>query len=202
MKRLLSVLLALMLVIGCIFALSACGDEEETSVAETSVAETASSEPETSKTGTTLTETYKGETLTYEKGAISFAYPADWTFTDGSIPQMIDVETGNNINLVTETLTDDTREVYAELDTEYYNNSLKPAYEAMGYSVGSATVEKITNQNGVALASLSYSMTYSGVEMDMVQIFCMDDTDCYIITYTGVTDSSFLNTLINSVTFG
>ena len=97
MKRLLTCLLALILVLTCVFAMTACGEKEDpkkeseaedtSSVGSAESAESAESTPEAYKPA-------KGYKL-YSKSGISFAYPENWEIEDDVI---ID-ENGNNINM-------------------------------------------------------------------------------------------------------
>lgn len=186
MKRLLTCLLALILVLTCVFAMTACGEKEDpkkeseaedtSSVESAESAESAESTPEAYKPA-------KGYKL-YSKSGISFAYPEDWEIEDDVI---ID-ENGNNINMNYSAASKAEAEVFRTLSNDTFMELMGNLYEAMGMSVSNHNVKTVTNASGVEVISCEFSLSFEGIEMNMCQFIILGEKKHYTITITEMTD--------------
>ena len=116
MKKLISLLLSLVLSIGCALSLTSCS--------------------------ATPPEVPEGYVL-YENDDLSFAYPEGWVSQKGSITILASsLSGGNNITLAYEEKTD----AYEDLTVESFNTLLKPSLESIGMSIsGIVITEEKTN---------------------------------------------------------
>ena len=180
MKRLLTCLLAFVLVLTCLFAMTACGEKEEpkkeSEAEDTSSAESAESTPEAYKPA-------KGYKL-YSKSGISFAYPENWEIEDDVI---ID-ENGNNINMTYSAASKADAEVFRTLSNDTFMELMGNLYEAMGMSVSNHNVKTVTNASGVEVISCEFSLSIEDIEMNMCQFIILGEKKHYTITITEMTD--------------
>lgn len=196
MKRLLTCLLALILVLTCVFAMTACGEKEDPK--KESEAEDTSSVEETVSTPKEYVpaEGYK----LYTKSGISFAYPKAWTLTDGAQPVMQDIN-GNNINMTSENTSKANNELYESLSNDNFMDVFGAAYEAMGMTIGKYDVKKEANEFGTEVIRCEFSLTYQGVKMNMYQFIVMGEKKNFVITVTEVTDiSDVVDEVFKSIT--
>lgn len=170
MKKTISMLLLLALTLCSVLAVSSC---------------TADTPPE-------IPEGYK----LYENSDLSFAYPEDWSMQSGSVVMLINpAGVGNNINVVYENKTD----AYDDLTVESFNESLKPAYEAMGMRISNVAVSHETTNN-VNYTKLSYSATVSGTKMKQTALIATIGNYTYSITITETNaDAELVETVINTL---
>ena len=152
MKRTLAILLALLMAL----SIASCG------------AQTAKS-----------SKTPDGYTI-YENEAISFAYPEDWTVTDGSTVT-ITGPNGNNITVVYEDKTD----MYENMTTESYKSELVPVYESMGLAIENPTVKQ-TKHNGMKFTIFTHTMITSTKRVDQTQYITTIGDKTHIVTVTEV----------------
>ena len=122
--------------------------------ANTSIETTANTSIETTATAP---EGYK----LFSDGYISFAYPENWSKTEGSVTLIQNNSTGNNITVVYEAKTD----YYEDLTVTKFNSELKPVYEAMGLSISDTSVKHKTNSNDVKITRLSFTTVAAGKSM-------------------------------------
>ncbi len=186
MKKTLTCLLALVLVLTSLFAMTACGEKEDpkkeseaedtSSVESAESAESAESTPEAYKPA-------KGYKL-YSKSGISFAYPEDWEIEDDVI---ID-ENGNNINMNYSAASKAEAEVFRTLSNDTFMELMGSIYEAMGMSVSNHNVKTVTNASGVEVISCEFSLSFEGIEMNMCQFIILGEKKHYTITITEMTD--------------
>ena len=162
MKKSLSILLALLMIL----CLIACG------------AQTAES-----------TKTPDGYTI-YENNAISFAYPEDWTVTDGSTVT-ITGPNGNNITVVYEDKTD----MYENMTTESYKSELVPVYESMGLAIENPNVKQ-TQHNDMKLTIFTHTMITSSKCVNQTQYITTIGDKTHIVTVTEVVED---DTLVENV---
>lgn len=223
MKRIFSMFLAFVLVIGCVLALSACGDEETESKAESKTeseteSETASSAAESTGDESSVEESvedtssvsdetssgeYTGESLVYEGGKVTFAYPAEWTlYDDETQPSAMNDSGDEAITLASVELAGEDGAIYTNIDQAFYENYVKEAYEILGFTASDATIESKTNAKGTEVIVMTYSLSYDDEgtvsETDVVQIFCFDETYCHMITYSAYS-TDFSAVLIDSI---
>ncbi len=133
---------------------------------------------------------YNGETFT-------FAYPENWTKTDGSVVILMNESgAGNNITVAYEPKTD----MYVNMTTETFGDTLGQILTTGGITPVGATVEQITNANGVKITKIHYTAEVSGVSMaQTIAIFPVADNN-YVVTITELSeDASFVATVIDSI---
>lgn len=183
MKKTLTCLLALVLVLTSLFAMTACGEKEdpkkESEAEDTSSvesAESAESTPEAYKPA-------KGYKM-YSKSGISFAYPEDWEIENDVI---ID-DNGNNINMTYSAASKADAEVFRTLSNDTFMELMGSIYEAMGMSVSNHNVKTVTNASGVEVISCEFSLSIEGIEMNMCQFIILGEKKHYTITITEMTD--------------
>ena len=125
----------------------------------------------------------------YDNGAISFAYPEGWTKTDGSTVILTNPDgSGNNITVVYENKTD----LYATMDVEGFNDKIKPSLEAAGMSVSNVSVTQTENAGGFDLTKMSYSASFSGVNMTQTLYILNTKDKTYVVTITETTPDTAL----------
>ena len=158
--------------------------------ANTSIETTANTSIETTATAP---EGYK----LFSDGYISFAYPENWSKTEGSVTLIQNNSTGNNITVVYEAKTD----YYEDLTVTKFNSELKPVYEAMGLSISDTSVKHKTNSNDVKITRLSFTTVAAGKSMKQtVLIFTVADRT-YSVTITEVvSNTAVINTAFDSIT--
>lgn len=122
----------------------------------------------------------------YDNGAITFAYPADWVKADGSVVILTD-ETGmgNNITVAHEPVS----ELYTAMTVETFDTTLRPVYEAMGFSVSDVAVEQLVNESGIAVTKISHTTVMNGGSMFQTMFIRAAGDQNYIVTVTEVTEA-------------
>lgn len=178
MKKIICYLLALCMAFCCVLALVACGGDE---TPDSSSLE-ASSEV---SAGYVLPEGYQ----LYENGYVSFAYPSDWTVTDGSTVILQNTENTNNITVVYENATD----MYENMTTESFVADLQPTLEAMGMTVSGVKVTQKEN-GGLAVTEMTYTIAFNGVSMGQTVYAVTVSDRTYSVTVTEVVPDSALVT--------
>ena len=91
MKKLLCTLAVLVLLVGTLVVMSACGGADTTAEATTTAPVT---------TVPVIEAPIPDDYTLYDNGDISFAYPESWAKTDGSTVLLQDAVTGNHITVV------------------------------------------------------------------------------------------------------
>ena len=170
MKKTLSTLLVVTLVISCLFALSGCSMIQDPMASE--------------------------DTRLHSDGCLSFEYPMNWIKMPFGVDMVMDTEgTGNNINVSYEAKND----LYDDIDIEKFNEVLKPAFEEAGLVVSNATVEKGTT-NGLDYILLSYDSVMGGSNMHQTQVITTVGERTYILTITEmVADPDLVETVISTL---
>lgn len=195
MKKTLICLLALVLVLTCLFAMTACKEDEDpkkeseaedtSSLAEiSSVESTSSQESASSETDTSSEEAALEGYALYSKDGISFVYPEDWEIENDII---ID-ENGNNINMTYTAASKEAAEVYESLSNDTFMDLLGNIYEAMGMTINSYDVKTNPNENGVKIICCRFSLSLEGIEMNMCQFLVLGEKKHYTVTVTEMTD--------------
>lgn len=195
MKKTLTCLLALVLVLTSLLAMTACGEKEEpkkeseaedtSSLAEiSSVESTSSQESAFSETDISSEETAPEGYALYSKDGISFVYPEDWEIENDII---ID-DNGNNINMTYSAASKADAEVFRTLSNDTFMELMGSIYEAMGMSVSNHNVKTVTNASGVEVISCEFSLSIEGIEMNMCQFIILGEKKHYTITITEMTD--------------
>ncbi len=164
MKKLLSLTMTVIMVCMAVFAFASCG-----------------------KDATPIPEGY----VKYDNGDIYFGYPEDWRKSSGSVVTLTNSSgTGNNITVVNEEKTEEQK----SYDLDFFNENMKPAYELMGMKISNAAVEQTTNENGIEITKITYTVTVksNGTKMDQTQFIANGSDYTYIITVTEVTQDDIL----------
>ena len=177
MKKTMTRLLAVLLILSCIFAMTACDEEKDDK--KTDKDESVSVDTEKNKEYT-LAEGYS----LYQKEGISFAYPSSWTLTDGSSPVMTS-SNGNNFNMSYELANKENTEAYESLSKDTFMELIGNMLVAMGMTVSGVEVETKTNDGGVEIIVCTYDATYMGKQMSYCQYFILGVEKHYIITATA-----------------
>ncbi len=165
---------------------------EETASEEVTSEETASEDTASEDTTSDDVPATK-DTVVYTDGSISFEYPKGFTGGEqGSVKQLIDNTTGNNIALGSSAKTN----VYHEMTEAIFNTTLKAQLESMGMTVTDYMHEVETNEKSEEIAILSFTNTYSGMTMKQV-LFAVNTSDkTYIVTVTEVIEDEDLVKLV------
>ena len=168
MKKLLCMFLALMMVFGSLFVLSAC-DEKDKEKDDQSTEEPAKPFQ--------VPEGY----ATYENDDISFAYPEGWKKNEmGTLVMLVDMEKGNNVTVTYQAKSD----VYSTMDVSGFNQLLKPSYEAAGMTVSNLKVSQTKNSGQFSVTKITYEATQSGNNFNQMMVVIAAGEYDYIITVT------------------
>ncbi len=163
MKRIASLLTAGIMLLCCILAFSACETPKEA----------------------VIPEGYQ----VYSNDDISFAYPEEWTKTDGStVILMNESGVGNNITVVYEAKSS----FYSTMDVEDFNTSMKPSLEAVGMTVTNVVVTQTENDLDVSITKISYNASMNGVSMSQTIFITTAGSRTYSVTVTETTSASEL----------
>ena len=186
MKKLLCLLLAVTMLLGSMFVLSAC-DEKDKKKDET---EETKAEAPSVPTGYAL----------YENDYVYFVYPEGWEKKDMSgIGVLVDSSTGNNITVAYEIKSD----VYATMDLEGYNSLLKPAFQSQGMSVSNIKISQLKNAAGINVTKIEHTAVQSGNTMNQVLFVIPTGEYNYVVTVTqgkGKEISGLVDTVFESLT--
>lgn len=118
----------------------------------------------------------------YQNDDIAFAYPMEWEKTDGSIPIMLDLLTGNNITVAYDAKTD-----YSTLTRSVFVNEMQPILEATGLEISNASVKQKTH-NGLNITIISYdAVTVNEQELVQTLIYVNTSSHTYNIVVTEAT---------------
>lgn len=199
MKKILSSLLTILLLVSLCACTDAPDSENENTYASTT--ETTTTTEITTTTETTETTEEKKPAITdhyqmYDNGTISFYYPNGWTLTDGSIVLLTDIMTGNNISIVSEPKND----YYATLTTESFYTDMKPVLESMGMAISEASVKQTQNENDLAMIVITYTASFMDTEMTQTQYIVNADNLTYSVTVTEmVPNAELIETVFNTL---
>lgn len=176
MKRRLSISLALVLVLICMFSLTSCFATD----------------------GPGINEGYKS----FNNGAISFDYPETWLNIPfvkefAGMNMIMDLEgSGNNINVNSIPKTDEFEKIE---DADAFLEQIAPEIESSGMTVKDGKLEKGTT-NGLDYVMVSFSSTQSDLPMYQSIIFTTVGEYTYLITVTEVQpDSVYVETIISTL---
>ena len=118
---------------------------------------------------------------TFSNEELSFAYPADWEKIDGSITYFISLDSsGNNINILFQEPIDD----LSIITSDSYKNTIIQTFEAAGWEASQFQSELLTNQNNVAIAKTSCTITMGAKSARSIQFTFNTETKSYVITLT------------------
>lgn len=190
MKKILSLILALLMMVSAMFAFASCesfdadGNDEKEDVDD--------KKDDNSKKEPTVPEGYK----MYDNGDIRFAYPEEWKVDDGSVAVISSKNGGNNITVAYE----DKSDFYDDLTAEKFMSTMGPQFSAFGQNISNVKVAHPTNEAGVKLTKISFNNTVSGVKMNQTMYVIASGSRNYIVTVTEVTtDAELVNTVFDTL---
>lgn len=197
MKKITCTLLALVLLLSCIFLLAACGEEqtEQSSVseqAESSVQAESSEQVESSELQESSEESkYElpdGYQL-YDNGYISFAYPSDWTITDGVTVILMGTQSTNNITVAYEAKTD----MYENWTHDEYVAFFEEVYASMNAPISNTKIEQI-KKGDMHITVLALDTVVNGIAMTQTAYVVTTSNRTYSVTVTEVVSDPELKT--------
>ena len=192
MKKFLSMLLALVVILSAVTIFISCDSDEKDDDATEAVTTTAA----TTVAATTDSGLPKGYKL-YKNEDISFVYPESWALLEEDGTVLIqNSETGDNISLTSEPRTD----AYDGIDGMKFAEIYSPIYEQLGMGITDIFVKE-KETNGIAVTEILYKvyMFDSAFYMMTTQyIFHVDDLTYTLVT-TVVSDRQFRNKLFTSL---
>ena len=174
MKKNFCVVLALIVALGCVFGLTACGKDDS-----------GEKKPE-------IPEGYKK----YQNEAISFGYPEEWSTQEGSVTILSDASgEGNNITVVS----GEDDGTYKDMTIEKFNTTVKPAYEVMGMSVSDVSLETVT-VNGLSVLKIAYTVSAAEISLGQTQFIVSIEGKVHAITVTESTpDAKLVSTVLETL---
>lgn len=188
MKKLLCLLLAVTMLMGSLFVLSACDEKDKDKDDDKS----------TEAPGNSSFQMPEGYVI-YENDDISFAYPEGWQKSEmGMMVMLVDMTTGNNITLVYQEKSD----IYTTMDVAGFNQLLKPSYESAGMAVSDVKVSQVKNSGNFSVTKISYKATQGGNNFNQLMVVIQSGEYDYIVTVTeGITTPAdgLLDTVFNSL---
>lgn len=200
MKKLLVLMLALMLTVSC-FAVVSC-DKEEAKTPQTTTGEQ-TTEEQTTEEQTTEEQTTEKPTLKaptgyqlYNDGHIAFAYPVEWSKTEGSTVILQKTGGVNNITVVYVAKTD----YFEKLTTSTFISEMKPAYSAMGMTISDEAVTQVENEWGTKITKITYTATVQSTVMKQTQLVTTVGERTYTVTFTeGQPAANGVQTLLETL---
>lgn len=177
MKKVISLLVVVCLMLGCMLALNACNKKDD-------------DEADKPQLKVNAPEGYTAWT----NNDIGFAYPSAWTKTDmsGVVMLVQNSTTGENINVAVEAKTT----IYSTLTTDNFLTVLGSMFEAAGASISNVTVEQTQTTNGVGVVKAVFknTMTTSGytVTVWQTQFYITVDQLTYSVTATAFSYSDVI----------
>lgn len=186
MKKLLSALLVLSLLICCIASFSSCdiienilpqdNEEKNPEAEKTPEAEKKPATPE-------VPEGYK----LFKNDDISFAYPDNWGSEIGSLSILQELSTNNNITVVYEAKTT----MYDDMTVSEFKKMMQPSMSSAGLTISNVSISK-EKTNNLDVIKITYDISSSGVEIAQTIFITHVDDKTYIITLTEVMSSKEL----------
>lgn len=178
MKRLFCAFLALVMMFSCALVLGSCNSDGKDK-------ETEQPKPATAPDGYT----------TYNNGDISFAYPSDWTKTEGSTTMLVNKSgKGNNITVVYEAKNN----TYEKSSDSELEKMMKDSMSAIGMSISNFKRTKTQNDYN-DIIKLTYTISVSGASMKQTQIISTVGDRTYIVTVTETTaDQTLVDNVFNT----
>ena len=188
MKKLLCLLLALTMLMGSLFVLSACDEKDKDKDKEEEKSEVAAPE---------VPAGYK----LYENDYVYFVYPENWETRDMSgITVLLDAATGNNITLAYEPKSD----LYKTMDLEKFNNTFVPIWKQQGMNVSNVQItNSIENSLGYEISKFTFNATQSGQNMKQEMYIIPSGSYNYVVNVTqgvGKEVKGLTETVFNSLT--
>ena len=190
MKKILSLILALLMMVSAMFAFASCesSDADDNDEKE----DVDDKKDDNSKKEPTVPEGYK----MYDNGDIRFAYPEEWKVDDGSVAVISSKNGGNNITVAYE----DKSDFYDDLTADEFMSTMGPQFSALGQKISNVKVAHPTNEVGVKLTKISLNNTVSGVNMKQTMYVISSGSLNYIVTVTEVqANTKLVNNVFNTL---
>ena len=194
MKKFLAFLLGILMICSA-FVITSCDEKDGDGEAETTkpsvstiiddVKETTTAEETTTEPTPVIPTGYQ----LYSDGTITFAYPKNWSKTDGSTVILQNTGNGNNITVVYEAKTD----YYENLTKTKFQEELKPALESIGMSISNETVTQLQNDNGMKITEIAYSVEMQGKTFKQTLLITTIGQDTYTVTLTEMKADNMTN---------
>ncbi len=179
MKKLLSLLLALCMMLACVLALSACdkGDDDDDD-----------------KPKENLTVNAPAGSTAWSNTDIGFAYPSSWNEASvAGVLFMAQSSLGANVNVASEPK----NELYLTMTNDNFMSVMGPTFEMVGAKVTNVNVTKIQTTNGVDVVKATFknTMTVQGVTATVwqAQFYVNVAAKTYAVTVTGRNQSEMLD---------
>lgn len=185
MKKILSLVLALLMMVSAMFAFASCESPDVDDKDEKEENKEENKEP-------TVPDGYK----MYDNGDIRFAYPEEWMVSDGSVVVISSENGGNNITVAYESKSD----FYDDLTADEFMSTMGPQFSALGQNISNVKVAHPTNEVGVKLTKISLNNTVSGVNMKQTMYVISSGNLNYIVTVTEVqANTKLVNTVFDTL---
>jgi len=190
MKRIISLLLSILIVLSSLLCMISCDLDgidsgrdddaaEENDKNKTEEKEETEKTEENETTKAEAPEAPEGYKL-YTNGAIQFAYPENWVLTDGSIVIISEPSgVGANITVSYEAYSD----LYTKMDEASFGETLLPQLEASGMSVSNLSVSQ-KETNGAPVTEITYTAVVVGISMTQTLYIIAANNYNYAITVT------------------
>ena len=171
MKKLICATLVLLFVIGSLLAFASCGTSQKANIPD-------------------------GYKL-YDNGSISFAYPDDWSMTDGSVGILVNpTGIGNNITI---TYSDES-DIYKTMDIDSFNDLIAPQLVAAGMDIYTPTVQQLKNGIGTNVTKIHFTTIMYDISMEQTMFVLNSDSKTYIITITEIDpDTKLVQTVFDTL---
>ena len=197
MKKFLAFLLGVLMLCSAL-VMNSCDEKDPDDTAETTkpsastiiddVKETTTAEETTTEPTPVIPTGYQ----LYSDGTIAFAYPKNWSKTDGSTVILQNTGNGNNITVVYEAKTD----YYEALTKTKFQNELKPALESIGMSISDETVTQTENDNGMKITEIAYLAVSQGRTLKQPLLITTVGQYTYTVTLTEMQTDDTVNQIL------
>ncbi|MBQ9784874.1 MAG: hypothetical protein IJW29_05190 [Clostridia bacterium] len=181
MKKFLSLILALCMMLSCMLLLSACDKKED--------------DGENDEPKENLTVEAPSGYKAWSNEAIGFAYPSAWSEVDTGyavILIMVQDQLGNSINALSEAK----NTVYSTVTNENFMEVMGPSFEMVGSNIADHAVTrfKLSNDMQVIRFTFKNTMKVSGVSVTVyqAQYYVNVGARTYAITATGRSETELL----------
>lgn len=124
----------------------------------------------------------------FNNESVRFAYPDNWTKTDGSVVLLQSADGMQNITVAYEPVS----ELYATMTVESFNTLLKPSFEAAGMTVEGVTVEQQKNTAGVDVTVINYNAEMGGASFEQTLYVVACGSTNQVVTITEVAQNDEL----------
>lgn len=185
MKKLLCMLLIFAIMLTGVFALSSCDDKKD-------------GKDKNDKNDNQAEVAAPQGYTTFNNDDIAFAYPSNWTKTEGSITQIINPSgAGNNITVIYEAKNN----IYETSSEAELKALFTQTMNAAGMRISNFKVLKIQNQNINNIIKITLSTSMNSVSMTQTLFIVNAGSKTYTVTITEVNpDSTLVSNVFNTLT--